>query len=58
MDLAVGFVITVGDDKWELVKNYATWSVYLNDENEIYEGGYKRALQILINRIGYGDIIQ
>ena len=51
-DLAVGFTVTIGGNKLELVKSYTTWSVYLNDDNEIYEGSYKRALQVLINRIG------
>lgn len=57
-DKAIGFHVTVGDNKYELVENYFGWSVYENDV-EVYEGGrdsYRRALQVVVNRIGFGDI--
>lgn len=57
-DKPCGFKILVGENTYELVENYLGWSVYENDV-EIYDGGrdsYRRALQIIINRIGYGDI--
>ena len=52
---AVGFHVTVGGNTYELVENYSSWSVYDNHE-EVFEGWYRRALQIVLNRIGYGDI--
>ena len=56
-DKAVGFTINVGGNTYELVENYSSWSAYDNHE-EVFEGGYRRALQIVLNRIGYGDIDQ
>ena len=56
VDDVVGFHITVNETKYELVKNYATWLIYIDDV-EVYECfGYRRALQVIINRIGYGDL--
>ena len=54
-DKAVGFTIDVGGNIYQLVENYSSWSVYDNQE-EVFEGGYRRALQIVLNRTGYGDI--
>ena len=56
-DKAIGFTINTGGNTYELVENYSSWSVYDN-HTEIFEGGYRRALQIVLNRIGYGDINQ
>lgn len=57
-DIAVGFIVRVNGNTYELVENYLGWSVFENDV-EIYDGGmgsYRRALQVIVNRIGLGDI--
>lgn len=54
-DKAVGFYINKNCVLYELVENFSSWSVYENNE-EVFEGGYRRALQIMVARIGFGDI--
>lgn len=50
-DKAIGFTINTGGKTYEIVEKYSSWSVYDNHE-EVFEGGYRRALQIVLNRIG------
>lgn len=54
-DLACGFYVVVNGVRLELVKEYTGWCVYQNNE-EVFCGGYHRALQVIVARIGFGDI--
>lgn len=54
---AVGFYIHVDDVKYELVEGMLnTWEVYINSKLIVENCSYRRAIQIIINRIGVGDI--
>lgn len=54
-DEAIGFTVYIDSNVYELHRGCTSWSVFENGE-EVFEGGYRRALQIIVNRIGCGDI--
>lgn len=56
-DTAVGFYIYSNGVKWEPIEGmFNTWTILKDDEVEVENYTYRRAMQIVINRIGAGDI--